>query len=100
VDVMMDNLPQVQFRFSRAVVEGGQNAIWSHDNRRAPRQLHGIGGGADWFPADRELLAIGRRMLITVTVVRAPRPGLRLSRRVVQATIASHALPGPGRTLR
>jgi hypothetical protein len=100
VDVMVDNLPQVQFRFSRAVVERGQNAVWGHDQRKAPRQVHGIGGGADWFPADRQLLAIGRRMLITVSVVRAPQAGLKLSRQVAQATIASRALPGPGRTLR
>jgi hypothetical protein len=100
VDVMMDNLPQVQFRFSRAVVERGQNAVWGHDSRKAPRMLQGIGGGADWFPADRQLLAVGRRLLITVSVVRAPQPGLSLSRRVARATIASRALPGPGRTLR
>jgi hypothetical protein len=100
VDVMVDTLPQVQFRFSRAVVERGQNAVWGHDTRKAPRLLHGIGGGADWFPADRQLLAIGRRMLITVSVVRAPHPGLSLSKRVARATIASRAVPGPGRTLR
>jgi hypothetical protein len=100
VDVMMDNLPQVQFRFSRAVVERGQNAVWGHNPRKAPRMLNGIGGGADWFPADRQLLAIGRRMLITVSIVRAPQPGLSLSERVAKATIASHAAPGPGRTLR
>jgi hypothetical protein len=100
VDVMMDNLPQVQFRFSRAVVERGQNAVWGHDARKAPRMLDGIGGGADWFPADRQLLAIGRRMLITISVVRGPQAGLSLSKRVARATIASRALPGPGRTLR
>lgn len=99
IDVMMDNNPQVAFRFSRAVVEGGQNAIWSHDDSRAPRQLHGIGGGADWFPAYRRLLTTGRHLLITVNVVRAAH-GLALSKRVAKATIASRALPGPGRTLR
>jgi hypothetical protein len=100
VDVMIDNLPQVQFRFSRAVVERGQNAVWGHDSSKAPRMLHGIGGGADWFPADRQLLAVGRKLLITVSVVRARQPGLSLSERMARATIASHVLPGPGRTLR
>jgi hypothetical protein len=100
IDVMVDDLPQVRFRFDRAVVERGQNAIWGHDTRKAPRMLQGIGGGADWFPADRQLLAVGRRMLITVSVVRAPRAGLSLSKRVARATIASRAAPGPGRTLR
>jgi hypothetical protein len=100
VDVMIDNLPQVQFRFDRAVVERGQNAVWGHDSSKAPRMLHGIGGGADWFPADNQLLAIGRRLLITISIVRPEHGGLALSKRVARATIASSAAPGPGRTLR
>jgi hypothetical protein len=100
VDVMVDNLPQVQVRFSRALVERGQNAVWGHDARKAPRMLNGIGGGADWFPADNQLLAIGRKLLITVSVVRPAHGGLELAKRAARATIASNAVPGPGSTLR
>jgi hypothetical protein len=100
VEVMMDDFPQVPFRFMRAVVERGQNAIWGHDDAKAPVLLHGIGGGADWFPADNQLLAVGRKLLITVSVVRPDHGGLALAKRVVRATIASNAVPGPGSTLR
>jgi hypothetical protein len=100
VEVMMDNLPQVQFRFQRAVVERSQNAIWSHDPKQNPQLLHGIGGGADWFPGEHQLLTTGRRLLLTITVVRPAHGRLALSKRVAKATLASRALPGPGRTLR
>jgi hypothetical protein len=100
VDVMMDNYPQVAFRFMRAVVERGQNAIWSHKPKQNPQLLHGIGGGADWFPGEHQLLTTGRRLLITVTVVRPKHDRLALSERVAKATIASRAQPGPGPTLR
>ena len=100
VDVMMDNLPQVQFRFMRAVVERGQNAIWSHNPRQNPQLLHGIGGGADWFPGEHQLLTTGRHLLVTITVKRPAHGRLALSKRVAKATLASRALPGPGRSLR
>jgi hypothetical protein len=100
VEVMMDNYPQVAFRFMRAVVERGQNAIWSHNPKQNPQLLHGIGGGADWFPGEHQLLTTGRHLLITVTVVRPKHGGKALSKRVAKATIASRALPGPGRSLR
>jgi hypothetical protein len=100
IDVMMDNLPQVPFRFERAVVESGQNAIWSHKLWMNPQLLHGIGGGADWFPGDNYLLTIGRKLLIKVSVVRPARGGRGMAQRVAKATIASNAVPGPGSTLR
>jgi hypothetical protein len=100
IEVMVDNNPQVPFRFQRAVVERGQNAIWGHDDAKAPVQLHGIGGGADWFPADNQLLAVGRKLLITVSVVRPASGGLGVAKRAARATIASNAVPGRGSTLR
>jgi hypothetical protein len=100
LEVMVDNNPQVPFRFMRAVVERGQNAVWGHDDSKAPVLLHGIGGGADWFPADKQLLAVGRKLLITVSVVRPEHGGLALSKQVARATIASSAVPGRGSTLR
>jgi hypothetical protein len=100
IDVMMDNYPQVAFRFMRAVVERGQNAIWSHDPKQNPQLLHGIGGGADWFPGEHQLLTTGRHLLITITVKRPAHGRVALAKRVAKATIASRALPGPGRSLR
>jgi hypothetical protein len=100
VEVMVDNNPQVAFRFMRAVVERGQNAIWSHKPKQNPQLLHGIGGGADWFPGEHQLLTTGRHLLITVTVVQPKHGRVALAKRVAKATIASRALPGPGRTLR
>jgi hypothetical protein len=100
IDVMMDDLPQVPFRFERAVVESGQNAIWSHTPSKQPQLLRGIGGGADWFPGDNYLLAVGRKLLITVRVVRPAHGGKGTAERVARATIASNAAPGRGSTLR
>ena len=100
IEVMMDNNPQVPFRFERAVVESGQNAIWSHKLWMNPQLLHGIGGGADWFPGDNYLLTTGRKLLIKVSVVRPARGGQDVAKRVAQATIASNAVPGRGSTLR
>jgi hypothetical protein len=100
IEVMMDNYPQVQFRFSRAVVERSQNAIWSHKPSQNPQLLHGIGAGADWFPGEHQLLTTGRHLLITITAVRPAQGRLALSKRVARATLASRAQPGPGPTLR
>jgi hypothetical protein len=100
VEVMVDNNPQVPFRFMRAVVESGQNAIWSHKPWMNPRLLHGIGAGADWFPGDNYLLTTGRKLLIKVSVVRPARGGEDVAKRVAKATIASNAVPGRGSTLR
>jgi hypothetical protein len=100
VEVMVDNNPQVAFRFMRAVVERGQNAIWSHKPEQNPQLLHGIGGGADWFPGEHQLLTTGRHLLVTVTVVRPKHGRVALAKRVAKATLASRALPGPGPTLR
>jgi hypothetical protein len=100
VEVMMDDLPQTEFRFERAVVESGQNAIWSHSPWKQPQLLHGIGGGADWFPGDNYLLTVGRKLLITVRIVRPAHGGLGVAKRVAKATLASNAVPGRGSTLR
>jgi hypothetical protein len=91
VDVAVDTNPQVLFRFDRAVVERGQNAVWSHKVSQAPRMLHRIGMGADWFPAERELLTTDGRRLISVTLVRTrlgEHARQRLARAVARATLA------------
>ena len=91
VNVSVDTNPQARVRFSRAVVERGQVAVWSGHHGHLPRLLHGIGEGADWFPDDRELLATDGRRLIDVTLVRTALPAparLRLARAVARATLA------------
>jgi hypothetical protein len=90
VRVLVDTNPQAQQRFDRAVVERDQNAIWSSNRGHAPRLLQGIGGGADWFPDDRNLLTTDGRALIDITVhsPRSPARALRLARRVAHAALA------------
>ena len=91
VDVRVDTNPQADFRFSRAVVERDQVALWSHRRRRAPRLVQGIGQGADWFPAEREMLTTDGRKLVSVIVVRAalaPRARYRLGRTVAGLMVA------------
>ncbi len=87
VDVQVDTNPQAEFRFERAVVERGQNAVWGHDNSKAPVQLHGLGIGADWFPADRELLTTDGKQLISVLLVHGGT--LHLSRAVARAQLST-----------
>jgi hypothetical protein len=90
VRVLVDTNPQAEQRFDRAVVERDQNAIWSSHHGRAPRLLHGIGEGADWFPDDRNLLTTDGRALIDITVhsPRSPARALRLAKRVAHAVLA------------
>ena len=91
VSAQVDTNPQAAFRFDRAVVERSQNAVWGSNRRKWPQQIFGIGQGADWFPADRELLATDGRKLVSVSVARSgmgERPALRLSRAVAKLTLA------------
>ena len=59
-----------------------------------------VNAGQEPFPGEHQLLTTGRHLLITVTVVQPKHGRVALAKRVAKATIASHALPGPGRTLR
>lgn len=92
IDVAIDSNPQAFTRFDRAVVERAQNAAWSHNQAKAPQLLERVGMGADWFPADRQLLTTDGRRLISVTFVRT---GLReharrrLARAMARATLAA-----------
>ena len=90
VHVHIDANPQAAVRFDRAVVERDQVAVWSHRPGHAPRLLKRLGQGADWFPADRELLTTDGRRLVSVLLVRPPHrrgAALRLARRVARATL-------------
>jgi hypothetical protein len=70
-DVMVDTNPQALVRFNRAAVERGQNAAWTHTKAKAPQRVEGLGAGADWFPADHELLTTDGKRLISVKFVKA-----------------------------
>jgi hypothetical protein len=90
VNVSIDTNPQALRRFSRAVVERGQVAVWSGRHGHLPHLLNGIGQGADWFPDDRDLLTTDGRRLIDVKLVRtalSARARLRLARAVALATL-------------
>jgi hypothetical protein len=90
VRALVDTNPQAAVRFDRAVVERAQVAVWSGHHERAPRLLHGIGQGADWFPADREILATDGRKFVSITLVRSSLPArnaLRLAMAAARATL-------------
>ena len=94
VEALVDTNPQAAVRFSRAVVERDQVAVWSGHHGHAPRLLQGIGEGADWFPDDRQLLTTDGRKLVSVTLVASSlsrAQELRLAEAIARATLA---LPG------
>jgi hypothetical protein len=95
VDVLVDANPQAETRFERAVVERGQNAVWGHNQAKLPVQIHGIGVGADWFPADRQLLTTDGRRLIVVSLIRpahATPHDLRVGKAAARGTLAGKTL--------
>jgi hypothetical protein len=94
VDVQVDTNPQVPFRFERAIVERGQNAAWTHTPSKAPVQQPGVSdgpwGGANWFPADREMLGTDGKQLVSVHFVKSKleRAGeLKLAKKMMVAQL-------------
>ncbi|MDW5596373.1 hypothetical protein VSS74_18650 [Conexibacter stalactiti] len=73
VRVTVDSAPQALTRFSRGVVERAQAHL---GDRRAelPVEIGGVGVGAAWVAAPRELSATDGRRLVTVTVVTGSQP--------------------------
>jgi hypothetical protein len=71
VRVTVDTMPQAWFRWMRAQVERIQTAAeWAHVPSQQPRDVRGVGGGAFWVSAPRELVASDGKRLVTVRVVR------------------------------
>lgn len=70
VRVTVDTAPQAAVRWARWVEERGQ-AYLGAPRAELPDVLEGIGDGAAWVPAARELVATGRGWLVTVVVLRA-----------------------------
>ncbi|HST41839.1 MAG TPA: hypothetical protein VLK58_20130 [Conexibacter sp.] len=88
VRVTIDSAPQALTRFSRTVVERGQ-AHLGDPRAELPVEIGGIGVGAAWVAAARELSATDGRRLVTVTVV-TPQAGARP--RATAAAVARAAL--------
>jgi hypothetical protein len=66
VTANIDNAPQAAFRLMRTVVEATQ--VWSTAKLAPPQNISGLGIGADWFPAEQQLLTSDGVRLITVTI--------------------------------
>ncbi len=90
VRVTVDTAPQAQARFGRWVDERGQ-AYLGAPRAELPDVLSGIGDGAAWVPAARELVAVGRERLVTVLVLReqADRPSRATAVAVARAALAT-----------
>ncbi len=73
----IDSAPQAYPRLDRQTVEYSQNVLWSHLGAGAyPRTVAGLGLAADWFPAERRLLATDGSQLVDVVVTwPGARPG-------------------------
>jgi hypothetical protein len=66
----IDSAPQAYYRFDRTVVEYAQSVIWFHVGERAyPRPIAHLGQGADWFPAENQLMTTDAARVITIIVV-------------------------------
>lgn len=93
--VTVDTAPQTLVRFERWVVERGQ-AYLGAPAAELPRVLSGIGGGAAWVPALRELVAVGDGRLVTVLVVRGEqrRPLVATAVAVARAALATAGASG------
>jgi hypothetical protein len=69
--VTVDTMPQAWFRWTRAQVERIQTAAeWANVPSQQPRDVSGVGGGAFWVSAPRELVASDGKRLVTVRVIR------------------------------
>jgi hypothetical protein len=65
----VDTAPQAYYRFERESVEDSQNVLWAHQGSAAyPVSVGGLGLGAVWLSAERELLATDGQRLVEVTV--------------------------------
>lgn len=93
VRVTVDTAPQAQVRFGRWVDERGQ-AYLGAPRAELPQVLAGIGDGAAWVPAARELVAVGNGRLVTVLVVRGERrrPLRATAVAVARAALAARAV--------
>jgi hypothetical protein len=94
--VTVDTAPQAWLRWERAQVERQQNASeWSNTPSQKPRDVAGVGGGAFWVRAPRELVTSDGRQLLTVRVLRpaAPQRARRAAIGVARAGLGPVRIP-------
>jgi hypothetical protein len=73
--VTVDTAPQAWVRWQRAQIERTQTTReWANIPAQQPRPVPGVGGGAFWVRATRELVTSDGRELLTVRVLQAPDP--------------------------
>ena len=93
--VTLDDLPQAWFRYDRAQIERWQNTEgWAHHPAQEPRLVHGVGAGAFWVQATRELVASDGRRIVTVRVLKPAGPGARsLALRAARPVLGPSRVP-------
>jgi hypothetical protein len=94
--VTVDTAPQAWLRWQRAQVERLQTTSeWAHTPSQQPRDVPGVGGGAFWVQAPRELVTSDGRRLLTVRVLRpaAPASARRAAIRVARAGLGPVQIP-------
>jgi hypothetical protein len=73
--VTVDTAPQAWVRWQRALVERTQTTReWADIPAQQARPVAGVGDGAFWVRATRELVASDGRELLTVRVLKAAHP--------------------------
>src|SRR3954471_16670905 len=94
--VTVDALPQAWLRWRRAQVERIQTTSeWAHTPVQQARDVPGVGGGAFWVRAPRELVTSDGRRLLTVRVLRpaAPASARRAAIPVARAGLGPVQIP-------
>jgi hypothetical protein len=94
--VTVDSLPQAWLRWERAQVERIQTASeWANTPSQRARDVPGVGGGAFWVQAPRELIASDGQRLLTVRVLRpaAAAKARRAAIRVARAGLGPVDIP-------
>jgi hypothetical protein len=86
--VTVDTAPQAWWRWQRAQVERLQTtAEWARTPAQQPRNVPGVGGGAFWVRAPRELVTSDGKLLLTVRVLR-PREATAARRAAIKVARA------------
>ena len=88
--VVVDTAPQALVRWQRAQVERTQTTReWANIPAQQPVMVNGVGQGAFWVRAPRELVSTDGRRLVTVRVLRprAATAARRAAIRVAQAAL-------------
>lgn len=96
VRVTFDDGPQAWFRWMRAQEERTQTSVeWSDTPGDRPRDVAGVGAGAFWVTAPRQLVASDGRRLLTISVLRPRDPvhARRLATRIARAGLGPPHVP-------